>query len=268
MKKRDKLGRFCSLKVDIKNLYDLYVIQKISPTKIAKLLKISNHTIYDKIHELGWFKKITTRNNCLICGKLTFYKSKYCINCYKFIRKQNSKKYFCKCGNEITRSSKSGLCKSCSQRKQNFKPYWTGDTNKNITIKHHIDGNKKNNKESNFLKIAQGKHRSLHWRGYEYLVEIGLIYDYLKDFCLKYEIVDTKDKIDGKVVHHIDCSRENNNEDNFMYLKDKKIHNKLHQEAYLYLVRINRVNDYISWFLLREEEKLPKTEPIEEAKKS
>jgi hypothetical protein len=143
--------------------------------------------------------------------------------------------------------------------------YWYGKSNKDIIVKHHIDANKKNNDESNFLKIQQGKHRSLHWRGYEYLVIIDKVYDYLKEFFLKYEIVDTKIN-DGKVVHHVDCNRENNNSDNLLYLKDKKIHNKLHQESYKYLVRINKVNDYISWFLLREEEKLPKTETIEELK--
>jgi hypothetical protein len=114
-------------------------------------------------------------------------------------------------------------------------------------------------------KMKQGLHRSLHWKGYEYLVKINKVYDYLKEFFLKYEIVDTKIH-DGKVVHHVDCNRENNNSDNLLYLKDKKIHNKLHQEAYKYLVRINKVNDYISWFLLKEEEKLPKTETIEELK--
>lgn len=148
-----------------------------------------------------------------------------------------------------------------------FEGYWLGKSNKYIIAKHHIDGNKKNNDKTNFLEIEQGRHRSLHWRGYEYLAEIGLIYDYLKDFFLKYEILDSKIE-DGKVVHHIDCNRKNNNPDNLMYLKDKRVHNKLHQEAYLYLVRTNKVNDYISWFLLREEERFQKTEAIEELKKS
>jgi len=126
--------------------------------------------------------------------------------------------------------------------------YWTGKSNKDIIVKHHIDGNKKNNNKLNFLKIKQGEHRSLHWNGYKYLTNIGLIKNYVKDFCLKYEI---NTKINrGKVVHHIDCNRENNNSNNLMYLKDKKIHNKMHQETYLYLVRINRVNDYIRWFFL------------------
>jgi hypothetical protein len=96
------------------------------------------------------------------------------------------------------------------------------------------------------------------------LVKIGLIDIYLSEFITKYRL--NTDKLNCKVMHHRDCNRENNNPKNLMYLKDKKIHNKLHQEAYLYLVRINKVNDYISWFLLREEEKLPKTETIEEFK--
>lgn len=130
-----------------------------------------------------------------------------------------------------------------------LKGYWYGKSNKDVISKHHIDGNKKNNDESNFLKIKQGEHCSLHWKGYEYLIIIDKVCDYLKEFFLKYEIVDTKIN-DGKVVHHIDCNRENNNSDNLLYLKDRKIHNKLHQEAYRYLVRINKVNDYIRWFLL------------------
>jgi len=197
-------------------------------------------------------------------------------------------KYFCKCGNKIslrTALYKRGLCRKCcfnSETKQKMslkklghsawnkglkglKGYWKGKSNKDIIIKHHIDGNKMNNSSDNFLKIKQGEHRSLHWRGYEYLVKINKVNDYLKEFFLKYEIVDTTIN-DGKVVHHIDCNRENNNSDNLLYLKDKKIHNKLHQESYKYLVRINKVSDYISWFLLKEEGKLPKTETIEELK--
>jgi hypothetical protein len=52
------------------------------------------------------------------------------------------------------------------------------------------------------------------------------------------------------VVHHKDCKHSNNNEANLMYLKDRKIHNKMHQESYLYLVRTNKVNDYLKWFFL------------------
>jgi choline kinase len=149
-----------------------------------------------------------------------------------------------------------------------FKGYWLGKSNKDINIVHHIDSDKTNNTKSNFLRMKQGKHRSLHWKCYNYLIVIGEVNNYLKEFFKKYSIVDVKDNIDSKVVHHVDCNRENNIFSNLLYLKDKKIHNKLHQESYKYLVRINKVNDYISWFLLNEEEKLPKTETIEELKKS
>jgi len=202
------------------------------------------------------------------------------------------KQYYCKvCKNPIGIVSalyKRGLCRKCCFNKETkekmsfaklgkttwnkgltgFKGYWSGKSNKDIIIKHHIDGNKKNNEETNFLKLTQGRHRSLHWKCYNYLVLIGEVNNYLKEFFKKYKIVDVKDNIDSKVVHHSDCNRENDIFSNLMYLKDRKIHNKLHQESYKYLVRINRVHDYISWFLLNEEEKLPKTETIEELKKS
>ena len=206
-----------------------------------------------------------------------------------YIDGRTLKKYYCKCGNEISLRTAlygKGTCRKCSRTdelkkklrlfksgkstwnkglKGVQKGYWTGKSNKDVIAKHHIDGNKKNNKESNFLELPQGEHRSLHWKGYEYLVIIGKVYDYLKEFILKYEIVDTKID-DGKVVHHIDCDRENNREDNFMYLKDRKIHNKLHQEAYKYLVRINRVNDYIDWFFLMKKENNHKSKVKEELK--
>lgn len=200
------------------------------------------------------------------------------------------KKYHCKiCSTEISMKSAlygKGYCRKCWSKQPEIrnrmslaktgtlpwnkgvkgqKGYWKGKSNKYIISKHHIDGNKTNNLESNFLKLPQGQHRSLHWRGYQYLVIINKVSDYLKEFCSKYKIIKTKIS-NCKVVHHIDCNRENNNSRNLWYLKDKKIHNKLHQEAYKYLVRINAVNDYIGWFLLREEEKLPKPETKEELK--
>jgi len=129
-----------------------------------------------------------------------------------------------------------------------FKGYWEGKHNGNIIIKHHIDNNKKNNDESNFLKIKQNEHRSLHWNGYKYLVKIGMIDNYLSEFITKYGI--KSDKSNCMVVHHKDCKHSNDDESNLMYLKDRKIHNKMHQESYLYLVRTNKVNDYLKWFFL------------------
>lgn len=87
--------------------------------------------------------------------------------------------------------------------------------------------------------------------------------EYIKDFLKRYEIVDIK-KAKGKALHHIDCNRLNNDIFNFMYLQDKKIHNKLHQEAYNYLVKINKVRDYISWFFLMKKKNVQQTKPIGE----
>ena len=175
-------------------------------------------------------------------------------------------KFNCKkCGNSITYQGAiygSGLCRSCSNSKTRIGKipwnkgilnstgnYWLGKSNKNIIINHHLDGNKKNDNLNNFLKIKQGLHRSLHWRGYEYLVEIGLVDDYLREFIIKYDINTLIG--DGKVLHHIDCNRENNNQKNFLYVSSKSLHNKLHQEAYLYLAKINKVQEYLKWFMNR-----------------
>jgi len=143
-------------------------------------------------------------------------------------------------------------------------PYWLGKSNKDIIVKHHIDANKKNNDNSNFLRIAHGLHRSLHWRGYEYLVSLGLIKDYLSEFTTKNGI--KSDKRNCKVIHHIDCNRSHNDENNFLYLKDKKIHNKIHQDAYMYLVRINKINDYIDCFFLWKKGNFQKVRAKEELK--
>jgi hypothetical protein len=116
--------------------------------------------------------------------------------------------------------------------------------------------------------MTHSEHRSLHWRSYEYLVNTSFLKEYLKEFLEKYQILDTTLFTFGKVVHHIDCNRDNNDRNNFMYLKDKKIHNKLHQEAYKYLVRINKVNDYISWFFLQKKNNHQSTDTMKSEKKS
>jgi hypothetical protein len=137
------------------------------------------------------------------------------------------------------------------------------ETNKNTIIKHHIYL-KENNDET--MEMFHGEHRSLHWKGYEYLVKICLVDDYIKEFCLKYKINNLKKITSSKVRHHKDCNRDNNMENNYMYLKDKRMHNKLHQEAYRYLVKINRVIDYIDWFFLMKKENIQKSTVIEELK--
>jgi len=208
-----------------------------------------------------------------------------------YIDGRTMSKYYCSCGKEIvyrTALYGNNRCHDCAMKDIKVrneisnsqkgrtawnkglinvqKPYWLGKSNKDIISKHHIDGNKNNNDESNFLKIKQGEHKSLHWNGYKYLAKINLVYDYLKDFLLKYEITDSNIKIDGKVLHHIDCNRDNNSKNNFMYLKDKRIHNKLHQDAYKYLVKVGKINDYIAWFFLMKKKDSQKAKVNEELK--
>lgn len=50
--------------------------------------------------------------------------------------------------------------------------------------KHHIDLNKSNNKQSNFLVMSPSSHQRLHQKAYTYLVEKGLIRKYIK-WCIK-----------------------------------------------------------------------------------
>lgn len=51
---------------------------------------------------------------------------------------------------------------------------------------HHVDMDKENNKPCNILRLTGSKHRQLHVRGYEYLVELGLVQQYIKWFDQKY----------------------------------------------------------------------------------
>ena len=173
------------------------------------------------------------------------------------------KHYYCKdCQKEISYQSGlygSGLCGSCSKKGKCHKAWNKGlkgtsgkrlvEINKYTIIKHHIYL-KKNSKE--ILKMPQGQHRSLQWKGYEYLIYLGIEKEYIEYFLREY-----KEAIGAQnVLHHIDCNRRNNNTDNFLYVASKGIHNKLHQEAYEYLVNVNKIKEYLEWFFLKEK-KIP-----------
>jgi len=162
------------------------------------------------------------------------------------------------CGKPITHISAvygSGKCHSCGGKGHSHQAWNKGiknstghrliETNKNTIIKHHIYL-KENNEE--IIQMPQGLHRSLHWKGYEYLVYLGIVKEYIKEFLDKYpEAMLAKD-----IRHHIDCNRENNGIDNFLWIASKEFHNKLHQEAYSYLVKQGMIKKYISWFFLME----------------
>jgi DNA-directed RNA polymerase subunit RPC12/RpoP len=212
---------------------------------------------------------------CQDCGKeVNEKRAKRCRHCahlrIHFSSKEIGKRSKALKGRKFSKETLEKMSQSSMGRipwnkgKIGFKGYWTGKSNKNIIVKHHIDSNNKNNDKSNFLKIKQGEHRSLHWRGYEYLVSLGLIKDYLSEFITKNGI--KSDKRNCKVIHHIDCNRSHNDESNWLYLKDKKIHNKLHQHAYLYLVRINKIHDYIDCFFLWKKGNTQKVKAKEELK--
>ncbi len=219
-------------------------------------------------------------NKCIDCEKKISKEAERCNSCANKdernamfgVRSPNyedgrtNQQYFCiGCDKKITYQGVlygSGRCRGCSNSivkkgtrawNKNIKNS-TGkrskEINKNTIIKHHIYL-KENDKET--IEIKQGLHRSLHWKGYEYIIKLGLIKDYLEKFMVKYDINPLID--DGKIVHHIDCNRENNNSNNFLYLESMGIHNKLHQEAYEYIVKIGMIYKYLKWFFSKEREK-------------
>ena len=191
-------------------------------------------------------------------------KKYYCIDCDKEITYQGALYGNGRCM-DCANSDKKGKKKTedfCIKLSKRMKKQWEDkDWKKKMVemrkdfkfaiIKHHIDGNKLNNEESNILKIRQDFHRSLHWSCYDYLVEIGLVNDYLKEFMIEHDTMFFID--DGKLVHHIDGNRENNNLDNLLFLESRSLHNKLHQEAYQYLVKIKKIREYIDWFFKKKE---------------
>ena len=214
-------------------------------------------------------------NKCIGCKKEISLKAKRCNSCANkgernsmfgvrspfYIDGRTLKKYYCKnCGEEITYQSAlygSGKCHSCSNLGQRHQAWnkgiknSTGCRSKEVTkdtiVKHHIYL-KENSDET--IEMLFNLHRSLHWKAYEYLVKIGLVKQYIKEFIIKYDINPLIE--DGKIIHHIDCNRENNDKSNFLYLESRSMHNKLHQEAYSHLVRVGQIHNYIDWFFLQE----------------
>lgn len=59
---------------------------------------------------------------------------------------------------------------------------------KNGMNRHHIDLNNKNNIETNILMLTRSKHRQIHSRAYDYLVELDLQDEYIEWFKKIYKI--------------------------------------------------------------------------------
>jgi hypothetical protein len=163
---------------------------------------------------------------CIKCkSKITYgNKTKLCKSCsMKKLFKNPTKhpnykdgrtiiKHYCKCGKEI-KNYYNKYCKSCGSKlswkkgdrqrrtyigknnpnfdnhklKGNKNPMF-GKNRKNEIVKHHLDLNKKNNKQKNLLKLTQSKHSKLHQRAYEYLVRTKQIRNYIKWFDKKYQL--------------------------------------------------------------------------------
>ena len=109
---------------------------------------------------------------CIDCGKRIWYKRIRCRPC--------SSKYLNKIG-------KIGF-----KQEHNFTIKGKG-SRKYMICEHHIDLNKHNNKKDNKLRLIYPIHSKLHNRAYKYLVNKGLIKQYIKWF-LKYEITE-KEKL-------------------------------------------------------------------------
>jgi len=180
------------------------------------------------------------------------------------IRRRN---FFCKdCEKKITYVSGfygGGRCRSCSQKgrksvawnkgiKNSTNKYWLGKDTRGVMVKHHIDANRNNSSKDNFMTITNSDHRSLHFRGYEYLVYLGIVNLYIEWFLKKYDIT-IPEGVTKPLKHRLDGNKLNNDESNILSLPSRALHNKLYQEAYNYLVGLGKVKEYIEWFFNKKE---------------
>ena len=183
---------------------------------------------------------------CKSCANTGSHNPMFGVKSPNFEDGRSLKQYYCQdCHKEISyQSALYGFsrCQTCSNI---FNAHWTGQNCKEIIINHHIYLKEYSNQT---MKMTSSEHIRLHMNGYKYLVYLGLVQDYLKEFLLKYQDALTTQN----VRHHIDCDRRNNKLDNFLYVASKGIHTQLHHEAYEYLVKIGMVEKYISWFFLME----------------
>lgn len=233
---RNKISKEFLLNEYINNKLSTYKIAvklKCSKTTISKWLKIYNIKTRTKKEAFNLWNQYGENNPNWQNGRKT--KKHFCIDC-----KINEICY------ENWRIG-GGRCISCASKEKisTFLGFWLGKSNKYIIVNHHIDLKENSDR---IMQMPQGQHRSLHQKGYHYLVYLGLEKEYIKNFLEKHQ-----DAIVAQnVQHHIDCDRGNNNKDNFLYLASMAIHMRLHQEAYEYLVKKSMVDKYIEWFFLME----------------
>ena len=151
------------------------------------------HDYYLRTHKVG---------NCDLCKKpITKHcKSGICKSCGTKARLKNPKnnpnyktgksvkKYWncIICGKKLS-NNPSTYCKSCWQLGKNNPMFGKTSITKNKIVKHHINKNICDNRNSNLLFLSASKHTKLHHRAYDYLIKIGLIKKYINWFFNDYE---------------------------------------------------------------------------------
>ena len=167
------------------------------------------------------------------CGTLIRNYRTRCMSCYKKIRKENAKKYFCKkCGKPNTGKGETGLCCKCediSRRKENF----CLDCGKKISLQGKRCVRCAVIESSRYKDIT--KENNPNWNG-------GIAYQgYSLSFTrkLKSQIRERDNHIcqlcgcttkeNGKLleVHHIDYDKNNSKEENLISLC-KVCHGRMH----------------------------------------
>jgi hypothetical protein len=139
---------------------------------------------------------------CIKCGIEIDYRAKICQKCLnrtgsnnpRFIDGRKKRKHKCIICKKINISYETFFrgkkkCKKCyikSLKGQGNPNYNNHKLNKNTVARHHINLNKKNNSSNNILFINISKHRTLHAKGYDYLVVTGQIRKYMKWFDRKF----------------------------------------------------------------------------------
>lgn len=157
-----------------KFLYQEYIVNRKSASKIAKETKCLPKYV---LKQLRIFKiKVRTKSEAHLGIKRKAFKLS-----------TRRKMSLIRRGIKLSKLTREKLCLAHKGAK--------ATTNKSTIIKHHINLNRKNNKDNNILNLTVSVHSSLHNRAYEYLVKTKQIKKYLKWFFkYGYKIERYKDK--------------------------------------------------------------------------
>ncbi len=129
--------------------------------------------------------RIYKYKQCPLCNKKMRVESTHCRGCNNTsLKERKIRKLYMKLKNPMY-LYKVREKQSLTRKQRNIHPP-SMKGSKNLIHTHHIDLNRKNNKESNKLYLNNSKHQLLHLSAYTYLVKKGLINKYIKWFIIKY----------------------------------------------------------------------------------